>query len=212
MAFEKIKTLYEIQGEEFGNSISEIIQVEKELGINLPPIMREFYQLFGKHKIIVHDESPRALTELFINDEGYLEIFLNQMTGARWAIDPNNTTSTLFTITPTGKWYPIKASIKDFLLSEIYWASCTRLACRALGAPAIDLLELKIETGQIELLKINADFSNLRFYQSSPNNIFALQDNLISLGSNNKADFAAALAIFEKTWLPSFIVPKLKEE
>ena len=51
--FQKIRHLYNVaENENFGFAESEIVELEKRLGIVLPAKLREYYLTLGKHKAI----------------------------------------------------------------------------------------------------------------------------------------------------------------
>jgi len=201
MEFEKIKTLYKIKDKSFGYSIYEIEQKEKKLNSKLPKALVDLYHHFGKNKRIFSNQSPRNLEELFINDEGYLELYLCNQSGNRWSIKPKEGDTQLY-FKPLGKeWHYEHVSIKDFFLSQIYWASCTRLGFYATCVSTNEEIEKKLSDKILKKLKIDSRFLNLEFYQISPNDILANNDNSIWFGSNNKADLGKIMSMFEDKYM-----------
>ena len=57
MEFEKLKRLYKITDKNFGHSLYEIENKEKELSIKLPKLLVDFYHQFGKNIIVTSVES-----------------------------------------------------------------------------------------------------------------------------------------------------------
>ena len=77
MKVEIIKKLYKIDDNRFGCSLNEIRETEKKLGIKFPKTLIDFYQQLGKNEKIVFGNAPKKLEELIIDEEGYVEIYID---------------------------------------------------------------------------------------------------------------------------------------
>lgn len=200
MSFQKLKALFKIENYENGNSIEEIERIEKKLGVKLPSEVFEIYHLLGKDSRFIKSNHPRSLDELFINEFGYLEMYIDDLTGDRIAIDIQKNRCCIYHRS-MDKWEKIESSILDIIFHLSFYNSYQFL----------DFVTSKVSVNNFQEIKnkLDRDFKNISSniinydeffcYQSNLNDLIILESPIfLVFGANNQKDYARLTQYFAK--------------
>ncbi|WP_103070122.1 hypothetical protein [Aquimarina sediminis] len=85
-----IRRLYNVTEieHEFGYQMDELIEVETQLKVNIPKILKEYYLTLGKNECInkSHNRLLEPNKEIRLSDDGYLIFYEENQTVAYWGI------------------------------------------------------------------------------------------------------------------------------
>ena len=215
--YQKIKKLYCLS-KNSGYSENEIVEVENNLEIKFPEILREYYHILGKNKAV--NESFNRLLNIngeigFTDDNNYLVFYEENQGVVYWAISKNEIGNNnpkvygnYYPNNKSGDWFIDSETIEGFLLTMAYWNG-------VLGGLKYNAIYSKdsciksniiktIENGWEEIKGITNQ--QLRFFENDGTEIIALTTDLennvngIHIGTNNKETFIKTLKKINIKW------------
>ncbi len=104
--------------------IKKVLEKEKSLGLKLPESIKEFYSIKGLINRLgfACDNFPTPLEDLCLDENGLMEVMVENQAVYIWAIDPKRGEDPPVLITEDRKdWEPYANSFSEFVLAEMFY-------------------------------------------------------------------------------------------
>ena len=208
MNYESVLNLLKSTSFDNGNSISEVLNKEKELSIIFPEALKKFYLIFGKNKKFRKKVNEyKLLEELKFNEKDELIFYEDYQTGLRCFFKKGDLLQQdykfYWSTEIDKKWKyesrQIYSDIESICLQTVLYS----IENRGINF-GVSNQEVKLVYNHFDKLGSLRGGLNMTFYQNNPNHLIGVivsdDSNMVSICSNNQSDFEYILEKIKIDW------------
>ena len=207
--YKSVIEILNIDATKLGNSKSDILNKETDLGIELPEALKKFYLVFGRNeKLRTSVNKFVLLNDLTLNKDGELLFYKDYQTGLKCFMKEKDLIKNKFKFywraSLDKKWEHETENIYTSIESILLYTALLSLSNRAIKFGAKDSVIEDTYKNFSQLGDFRKEI-NTTFYQNNPNQLIGVNisegSNLLLVASNNILDFKKILKVLKVDWL-----------
>lgn len=205
--FKKIRDLFDIKDDLFGFPKIEIKKAEARLGIDLPQILRKYYQELGNHqKLNQAQNSLLSLEKINLDKDGFLVFYVENQYVAIWGIHKDELKEVnpkVYRKVDNDKWELENKKLSSFLNSMAFMQAIYSFNYHA-NICGVDDKYDNIVTDNYRELEETFPLWNVKFYRNQAHELIMVFRNKkqtdMFVAAKNKKEFDAIINKFDFEW------------